>query len=147
MGVKVNQRAVVYRREDGRWVRGEASELFSHLIDAEVLAVMRSPADERDFLRIAGLSRDDANSVYTWVKQEVTQGRAVWCVNALQRGERTKTLCGDETAREALRRVQQSVASGKTSAKTFMYWLMSPMGYVTVFVLMLLGLAVGSIIR
>lgn len=147
MGVKVNQRAVVYRREDGRWVRGEASEFFSHLIDAEVLAVMRSPADERDFLRIAGLSRDDANPVYTWVKQEVTQGRAVWCVNALQRGERTKTLCGDETAREALRRVQKSVASGKTPAKTFMYWLMSPMGYVTVFVLMLLGLAVGSIIR
>ena len=28
MGVKVNQRAVVYRREDGRWVRGEASEFF-----------------------------------------------------------------------------------------------------------------------
>ena len=108
---------------------------------------MRSPADERDFLRIAGLSRDDANPVYTWVKQEVTQGRAVWCVNALQRGERTKTLCGDETAREALRRVQKSVASGKTPAKTFMYWLMSPMGYVTVFVLMLLGLAVGSIFR
>lgn len=146
MGAKVDKRAVVYRREDGRWVRGEASELFSHLIDAEVLAVMRSPADERDFLRIAGLSRDDANPVYTWVKQEVTQGRAVWCMNALQRGDRTKTLCGDETAREALRRVQKSVASGKTSSKTFMYWLLSPAGYVTVFVLMLLGLAVGSII-
>lgn len=147
MGAKVNQRAVVYRREDGRWERGEASEIFSHLIDAEVLAVMRSLSDDRDFLRIAGLSRDDANPAYAWVKQEVTQGRAVWCVNALQRGERTKTLCGDETAREVLRRVQKSVASGKTSAKTFMYWLMSPMGYVTVFVLMLLGLAVGSIFR
>ena len=147
MGVKVDKRAAVYRQEDGRWGRGEASELFSHLIDAEVLAVMRSLSDEREFLRIVGLSRDDANPAYAWVKQEVTQGRAVWCVNALQRGERTKTLCGDETAREALRRVQKSVASGKTSAKTFMYWLMSPMGYVTVFVLMLLGLAVGSIIR
>ena len=147
MGAKVDQRAVVYRREDGRWVRCEASELFSHLIDAEVLAVMRSAADERDFLRIAGLRNDEADPAHAWVKREVTEGRVVWCVNALQRGERTKTLCGDETAREALRRVQKSVASGKTSSKTFMYWLMSPMGYVTVFVLMLLGLAVGSIFR
>lgn len=147
MGAKVDKRAVVYRREDGRWVRSEASELLAHLIDAEVLAVMRSLADERDFLRIAGLRNDEADPALAWVKREVTEGRAVWCVNALQRDDRTKTLCGDETAREALRRVQKSVVSGKTSSKTFMYWLLSPVGYVTAFVLMLLGLAVGSIFR
>ena len=147
MGTEAVKRSVVYRREEGQWIRQEAKELYAHLTDGEVLGVLRSSADERDFMRAAGIPTEETNPVYVWVQQEVSEGRPVWCLNALQRGERTKTLCGEAVAREALRRVRKSVASGKTSAKTFMYWLTSPMGYVTVFVLMLLGLAVGSIFR